>query len=443
MVNGPPTVGDLMSAPPISVVGSETVDTVIELISKHDSKSLPVVEHGRLIGLVTPIHLLGQPHYRRVSEVMAREVVPATPDLSLAEAEALLTRQRLEVLPVTRDGLLIGVISLVTVLTTTNTQMDPLTGLPWSTALRTWTGTALKRGHEVAIIFVDLDDFGLVNRGLGYVAGDALLRAIAHLLTSLVESSTDILCRYGGDEFALATTRNDAEVKALAHRIHEIVGLSLKLRGARHRLTASLGLAGSRHDEGRAALPIAATVENLLAVARRAAAQTSMRRRVIHYAAGSKGAQPLTSPPQNSRGVRLRLIRATIREEASESTASVELRLGARGAVGTASGHACGKGLLFLLAEATLRAVPQLIGQEHAFILEDLVEIRSDDERLVVVVLIDGRTRSERFVGTAHATDTKNMAPQAVLGALNRRLAGIAAEVLRRDFPAGGRTIWL
>src|SRR5207237_1326985 len=91
---------------------------------------------------------------------------------------------------------------------------DPRPGLPWAASLRNWAMGALGRGEEVVILFVDLDNFGIVNKALGHVVGDDILRSVGYLLSASLDPSTDFICRYGGDEFAIATTRRVEDATA-------------------------------------------------------------------------------------------------------------------------------------------------------------------------------------------------------------------------------------
>ena len=83
---------------------------------------------------------------------------------------------------------------------------DSLTGLANRQSLRDELNDAFRAARlidgEIALLFVDIDDFKRVNDTHGHLAGDAVLRAVADRLRSIVRSG-DILARPGGDEFLL------------------------------------------------------------------------------------------------------------------------------------------------------------------------------------------------------------------------------------------------
>jgi IMP dehydrogenase len=428
------TVRNIMLAPPLSIPASETVGPAIELLRQHKLPGIPVVEDGRVVGIVTPLQLLRQPLYRPVSEVMSREVDPAAPELSLVQAHLLFTRQRLDVLPVVEDGRLLGVISLTALLEAKAQEVDPLTGLSWSTALRAWAGSSLAGGNEVAILFVDLDNFHMVNRALGHVVGDDVLRSVARRLSELVDPATDILCRYGGDEFAIATTRGGAEVGALAQRIREEVSVPVEMDGTTRTVTVSVGVAGGRRVEKRASQHIAATVEDLLTLASRGSTLAKdSHLGVVHHTQSAEEESRRSAHVVPEEGeARLRLVGVTITTAGGRSTASVELGLGPQTGAGTATGRTHGRGVSFLVAEATLHAITQILGDDHAFSLEDLAEIPDPEGALIIVILSAESGTPDQFVGGARGRDLPYVVPKAILSALNRRLAKPAGEVLRR-----------
>jgi diguanylate cyclase (GGDEF)-like protein len=79
---------------------------------------------------------------------------------------------------------------------------DPLTGIGNRAQFTERLESALDKRTPLTIVYLDLDDFKLVNDSLGHDAGDALLRAVAGRLTACF-GGADALSRLGGDEFAV------------------------------------------------------------------------------------------------------------------------------------------------------------------------------------------------------------------------------------------------
>jgi diguanylate cyclase (GGDEF)-like protein/PAS domain S-box-containing protein len=125
---------------------------------------------------------------------------------------------------------------------------DPLTGLPNRALLLDRLGHALsaagRAGTTVAAILLDLDDFKLVNDGLGHEAGDHLLGSIAPRLLKAVRDG-DTVARLGGDEFALVieALEDEREVVTIAERIVFELNAPFTVGAATQRVTASLGVA--------------------------------------------------------------------------------------------------------------------------------------------------------------------------------------------------------
>jgi diguanylate cyclase (GGDEF)-like protein/PAS domain S-box-containing protein len=96
----------------------------------------------------------------------------------------------------------------------------------------------------LAVMFLDLDGFKLVNDTLGHAVGDALLKAVAQEMQSLLRQ-TDTVARLGGDEFAivLANPSSRNEVAEIALRIVRTLNAPMQLGDNTVRVGASLGVA--------------------------------------------------------------------------------------------------------------------------------------------------------------------------------------------------------
>jgi diguanylate cyclase (GGDEF)-like protein len=121
--------------------------------------------------------------------------------------------------------------------------------------LRKALARARRTSTSVGLLYVDLDDFKLVNDSLGHAAGDDVLREAAERLAMTTRAS-DLLARQGGDEFLLLmgdVTGNAAEVAAKTSvRIAEALAEPFHYGGAEFQIGASIGIALYPDDAGDA-----------------------------------------------------------------------------------------------------------------------------------------------------------------------------------------------
>ena len=126
-------------------------------------------------------------------------------------------------------------------------QHDSLTGLPnrsfFSHMLNRLLALARRHQRPLALLFLDLDRFKLINDTLGHDAGDALLQEVARRLNTAVRES-DMVARLAGDEFVVLLPEqcDEASLTVVAQRILATVGKPYDLLGHEFRVTVSVGI---------------------------------------------------------------------------------------------------------------------------------------------------------------------------------------------------------
>lgn len=125
---------------------------------------------------------------------------------------------------------------------------DPLTGFLNRASFTEHTEEAVRRakrvGWTVAVMFLDLDRFKLINDSLGHDAGDQLLCLTAQRIRDALRES-DILFRMGGDEFTviLEDVKIPEQAADVAQRILAVIGKPIELKGEEFTISASVGMA--------------------------------------------------------------------------------------------------------------------------------------------------------------------------------------------------------
>ncbi len=109
---------DIMTSNVATVTPQEDIQTVASLMKQHNVGMIPVVENGMLQGVVTDRDLVlrnmadGGAQSTPVAEVMTKNPVTATPQMSVDEASRLMSENQIRRLPVVENGQLVGVVAI-------------------------------------------------------------------------------------------------------------------------------------------------------------------------------------------------------------------------------------------------------------------------------------------------------------------------------------------
>ncbi len=119
---------------------------------------------------------------------------------------------------------------------------DPLTGLANRARLVEELTDALGKRDPVALIFCDIDGFKGINDSQGHEAGDIVLKFVASQLASVVPS-TDLIARFGGDEFCVLIRAEPQPARDIAAKVERALDATVVVNDTSLRIGGSVGMA--------------------------------------------------------------------------------------------------------------------------------------------------------------------------------------------------------
>lgn len=126
-------------------------------------------------------------------------------------------------------------------------MVDPLTGVYnrnyFYESVRKIMEASKRFGDDLSIIIIDVDNFKYINDTFGHMHGDGVLKECAAIIGDSIRAS-DILCRFGGDEFVIASSKTGCSASKLVKRIEERINAwNDEYSSADYRLSFSIGCA--------------------------------------------------------------------------------------------------------------------------------------------------------------------------------------------------------
>lgn len=123
---------------------------------------------------------------------------------------------------------------------------DPLTKLPNRIQFQEQLQDLLNQGKPIALLYIDLDDFKVVNDTYGHAAGDAVLRDVANVIAEHGGRHNALVARLAGDEFAMAVPSHDLDrLTVLCEELIAEASQPIEFEGEILRSGLSIGLATS------------------------------------------------------------------------------------------------------------------------------------------------------------------------------------------------------
>lgn len=176
-------------------------------------------ENEENTGIVTKKELICAHPNRIIADVMSNAYMTVKENTSLWEVKSIFDLNNdIDVILVKNNEEITGFITRTILDIEFGKHIDLLTGLYKSDYIFFNAFNIIKSGQDLCIIFIDLNNFGRIDKNYGHVYGDIVLKKTGEIIQENIPSNT-YLCRYAGDEFAILSTSNIAESKVLAEKI--------------------------------------------------------------------------------------------------------------------------------------------------------------------------------------------------------------------------------
>lgn len=333
---------------PVWVNPQHLASTALHIMAGHRLRVVGVVEDHKLVGTIAKEDAVSVDPSAHVAFFMKPTNHVFDLEQDVRHVAERFVRENLDSAPVLEGEEFRGMVTSTMLLKELGRSFDPLTALPWSDRLREWGLEHLESGEEITVLFVDLDQFGQFNKQYGHLIGDQVLKRVANYLRESIDPETDLLVRYGGDEFAIGSRRVRDEAEALAERLRSGVA-DLVVDGAEEPISFSVGLHGGRRIREREGIHYGATLDNLINIASRNCIASKRKQ-------PERAAEPAV-PERPAQAFQILSVHADAHAERGVTT--VILSLG--GAIASGADPRGGKDVLESVAVATAKAVERAI----------------------------------------------------------------------------------
>ncbi|WP_432403691.1 GGDEF domain-containing protein [Wukongibacter sp. M2B1] len=219
----------------------EGVKVAQELVVKRGIDFFPVVEEERLVGILTYRHLIGVHSNRIVADAMSQTITSISSCTPLWQAKEMVDKGGLDVLLVIDNDELLGIVTKTQIYTELGKHVDLLTELYKSDYIYYYAKKLIELKQKASIIFIDINDFGYIDKKYGHIQGDIILKEIALVLKNNVPSDT-YLCRFGGDEFVVLASYYREDCIKLAEYLLDAISDFIFSNGIKVRASAGISI---------------------------------------------------------------------------------------------------------------------------------------------------------------------------------------------------------
>lgn len=219
------------------------------IFHEKDIECFIAYEDERLVGIVTKKELVGAHSNRIVADVMSDKYICVDHCMYIWEIKEIFDlNKEIDTILVKSQDKVIGYVTRTNLNIELGKHIDCLTGLYKREYIFYNILKLVKSGKYATIMFIDLNNFGCIDKEYGHIVGDEILKSVANILENNLEANS-YLCRYAGDEFAIVTPYCIEDSKRIAEKIIKSIESYSYLNNIS--VSASLGITGYRMQNNK------------------------------------------------------------------------------------------------------------------------------------------------------------------------------------------------
>ncbi|MGN7470252.1 GGDEF domain-containing protein [Brevibacillus sp. SAFN-007a] len=203
-------ISEIMTPTIHSISSDKSVSHAARLMNQQQTDSLVVMDGGEVVGVVTFRDVLAAHPNRIVADAMCQQVHYLSANQNIWEAHHYFLQENARLALILNGEQVSGMITKEIVEMQMAQYKDSLSGLYRAPYIQFIGEGYLQKRIPFHLLFIDVNDFGRINKQYGHPFGDDVIRTYSAVLSSIAADQGDHLSRYAGDEFVLISTASDA-----------------------------------------------------------------------------------------------------------------------------------------------------------------------------------------------------------------------------------------
>ena len=232
-------ISDIMSQEFVTINALTSVRVAGDIILKKGIQYLLIEENKEVIGALTDKDLINCHPNRLVIDAMTNNYKYIDADAALWEAKCIFD-SNLDLLLTMKEDEVAGIVTKNILQAELGRHFDLLTGLYKSDYIYYNALQLSRKNKYVGIIFIDINNFGYIDKTYGHIIGDMIIKEMSVLLSKNISDREVYLSRFGGDEFLILTAYDIKKCEELSKELLDLVSSHIFINNIN--ITISLGI---------------------------------------------------------------------------------------------------------------------------------------------------------------------------------------------------------